>query len=121
MASKPSSEQSASPSPACRGEGRHPCCGQRRASSPHSVLRESTPTSYSPAFSGFLDESMSVPELMKWLQHRVDSTKVKSSIQQPSTVSSPRAAREQVTVAEIHATPYSLQSPVQVDSPPTFS
>ncbi|KAK3892710.1 hypothetical protein Pcinc_003502 [Petrolisthes cinctipes] len=114
MASETSSEQSASPSQA------HKCSGQRRASSLHSVLRESTPTSVSPAFSGFMDDSVSVPELMNWLRHRVDSTRVKSSFQQPGTVS-PRAAREHVTVAEIHAIPHSLQSPVQVDSPPTVS
>ncbi|KAK3894991.1 hypothetical protein Pcinc_001284 [Petrolisthes cinctipes] len=64
-----------------------------------------------------MDDSVSVPELMNWLQHRVDSTRVKSSFQQPGTVS-PHAAREHVTVAEIHAIPHSLQSPI---SPPTVS
>ncbi|KAK3896197.1 hypothetical protein Pcinc_000119 [Petrolisthes cinctipes] len=121
MASEPSSEQSAPPCPALSREGRHPCSGQRRVSSPHCVLRESPPASVSPAFSGFMDESVSVPELMNWIQQRVDSTLVKSSIEQPSTMSSPCAARKLVTVAEIHDTPHSPLSPVHVDSPPTFS
>ncbi|KAK3878367.1 hypothetical protein Pcinc_016951 [Petrolisthes cinctipes] len=121
MVSEPSSEQSASPSPARSREGRHTCSGQRRVSSPHCVLRESSPASVSPAFSGFMDESVSVPELWNCLQQRVDATLVKSSIQQPSTMSSSRAAREQVTVAEIHDTPHSILSLVQVDSQPTFS
>ncbi|KAK3881386.1 hypothetical protein Pcinc_004769 [Petrolisthes cinctipes] len=96
MAREPSSEQSASPSPADSREGRHTCSGQRRVSSPHCVLRESPPVSVSPAFSGFMDESVSVPELWNCLQQRVDATLVKSSIQQPGTMSSPRAARVQV-------------------------
>ncbi|KAK3892417.1 hypothetical protein Pcinc_003650 [Petrolisthes cinctipes] len=108
MASEPSSEQSASPSPASSREGRHTYSGLRRVSSLHCVLRESPPVSVSPAFSRFMDESVSVPELLNCLQQRVDATLVKSSIQQPGTMSSPRAAREQVTVAEIHDIPHSL-------------
>ncbi|KAK3872328.1 hypothetical protein Pcinc_022546 [Petrolisthes cinctipes] len=115
MVSEPSSEQSALLSPAHSREGRHTCSGQSRVSSPHCLLRESPPVSVSPAFSGFMDESVSVPELWNCLQQRVDSTLMKSSIQQPGTMSSPRAAREQVTVTE------SFLSLVQVDSPPTFS
>ncbi|KAK3871107.1 hypothetical protein Pcinc_023753 [Petrolisthes cinctipes] len=96
MAREPSSVQSASPSPAHSREGSHTCSGQHIASSPHCVLQESPPVSISPAFSGFMDDSVSVPEFWNCLQQGVDATLVKSSIQQPGTMSSPRAAREQV-------------------------
>ncbi|KAK4303805.1 hypothetical protein Pmani_024208 [Petrolisthes manimaculis] len=66
------------------------------------------------------EDSVSVPELMNWLQQRLDASRPKSSCLQSGTVS-PHAAREHVTVVEIHDIPHSLQSPGHVESPPSVS